>query len=109
MNSIELGENPAVQNRRFRASAFLFGTRPAQPVSASRIQKPYPELSTKSGPLGHTNLIADYDVGEDHDMAYIAMELLKGEDLTHFCHKGGQANQRLPARIGNLAGKCSGG
>ena len=26
-------------------------------------------------------------MGEDHDMAYIAMELLKGKELTHYCQK----------------------
>jgi len=26
-------------------------------------------------------------VGEDHDMAYIAMELLDGNDLTHHCRQ----------------------
>jgi serine/threonine-protein kinase len=27
-------------------------------------------------------------VGEDHDIAYIAMELLNGKDLTHYCQNG---------------------
>lgn len=34
-----------------------------------------------AGRLNHANIVAIYDAGEDHDLAYIAMELLKGYDL----------------------------
>jgi len=45
-----------------------------------------------AGKLSHPNIVTIYDVGEDHDMAYIAMELLQGKELTHFCNK----NDQLP-------------
>ncbi len=35
-----------------------------------------------AGRLNHPNIVTIYDAGEEHDLAYIAMELLKGEDLT---------------------------
>ena len=38
--------------------------------------------------LSHPNIVSIYDVGEEHDMAYIAMELLKGDNLTWVCIKG---------------------
>jgi len=38
-----------------------------------------------AGKLSHPNIVTIYDVGEDHDMAFIAMELLKGKDLTCYC------------------------
>jgi serine/threonine-protein kinase len=41
-----------------------------------------------AGKLSHPNIVTIYDVGEDHDMAYIAMELLDGQNLTHCCQKG---------------------
>jgi serine/threonine-protein kinase len=47
-----------------------------------------------AGKLSHPNIVTIYDVGEDHDMAYIAMELLEGQDLTHYCQKG----QLLPLK-----------
>lgn len=47
-----------------------------------------------AGKLSHPNIVTIYDVGEDHDMAYIAMELLEGQDLTHCCQKG----QLLPLK-----------
>jgi serine/threonine-protein kinase len=38
-----------------------------------------------AGKLSHPNIVGIYDAGEEHDMAYIAMELLDGEDLTGCC------------------------
>ena len=41
-----------------------------------------------AGRLAHPNIVTIYDVGEEHDMAYMAMELLKGSDLLGYCRKG---------------------
>jgi serine/threonine-protein kinase len=32
--------------------------------------------------LNHPNIVTIFDAGEEHDLAYIAMEFLKGKDLT---------------------------
>jgi eukaryotic-like serine/threonine-protein kinase len=37
-----------------------------------------------AGRLNHPNIVTIYDAGEEHDLAYIAMEFLKGKDLTGF-------------------------
>jgi serine/threonine protein kinase/CHASE2 domain-containing sensor protein len=37
-----------------------------------------------AGRLSHPNIVTIYDAGEEHDLCYIAMELLKGEDLAPF-------------------------
>ena len=34
-----------------------------------------------AGRLSHPNIVTVYDAGEEHDLAYIAMEFLKGKDL----------------------------
>jgi tRNA A-37 threonylcarbamoyl transferase component Bud32 len=34
-----------------------------------------------AGRLAHPNIVTIYDAGEEHDLAYIAMEFLKGRDL----------------------------
>jgi serine/threonine-protein kinase len=39
-----------------------------------------------AGRLNHQNIVTMYDAGEEHDLAYIAMEFLKGKDLV-FCTK----------------------
>ena len=37
-----------------------------------------------AGRLNHPHIVTIYDAGEEHDLAYIAMEFLKGKDLTPF-------------------------
>ncbi len=37
-----------------------------------------------AGRLTHPNIVTIYDAGEEHDLAYIAMEFLKGRDLAPF-------------------------
>ena len=41
-----------------------------------------------AGLLNHPNIVAIYDAGEEHDLAYIAMEFLNGENLVQFTHEG---------------------
>jgi len=41
-----------------------------------------------AGRLSHPNIVTIYDAGEEHDLCYIAMELLKGGDLVPFCKQG---------------------
>jgi CHASE2 domain-containing sensor protein len=38
-----------------------------------------------AGRLQHQNIVTIFDAGEEHDLAYIAMEFLKGRDLAEFC------------------------
>ncbi len=40
-----------------------------------------------AGLLTHPNIVTIYDAGEEHDLAYIAMEFLKGCDLEEFTKK----------------------
>ncbi len=41
-----------------------------------------------AGRLQHQNIVTIFDAGEEHDLAYIAMEFLKGRDLVEFCKPG---------------------
>jgi serine/threonine-protein kinase len=41
-----------------------------------------------AGRLNHPNIVTIYDAGEEHDLAYIAMEFLKGKDLVPFTKPG---------------------
>jgi serine/threonine-protein kinase len=38
-----------------------------------------------AGRLDHPNIVTVYDVGDEQDLAYIAMDYLKGKDLTAYC------------------------
>lgn len=37
-----------------------------------------------AGRLNHPNIVTIFDAGEEHDLAYIAMEYLKGKDLSNY-------------------------
>jgi serine/threonine-protein kinase len=41
-----------------------------------------------AGQLSHPSIVSIYDVGEDFDLTYIAMEFLEGDDLHRYCKKG---------------------
>ncbi len=41
-----------------------------------------------AGRLNHPNIVTIYDAGEDHDLAYIAMEYLEGKELTAYTEPG---------------------
>jgi serine/threonine-protein kinase len=45
-----------------------------------------------AGRLNHPNIVTMYDAGEDQELAYIAMEFLKGRDLLPYC----KADKLLP-------------
>lgn len=47
-----------------------------------------------AGRLTHPNIVTIYDAGEEHDLAYIAMEFLKGHDMMRYT----KANALLPTR-----------
>jgi CHASE2 domain-containing sensor protein len=42
-----------------------------------------------AGSLNHPYIVTIYDAGEEHDLAYIAMEFLKGHDLSRYTRKDG--------------------
>ena len=46
------------------------------------------------GRLSHPQIVTVYDVGEDHDTIYIAMEYLKGEPLNEVMQKGGMTHDQ---------------
>jgi serine/threonine-protein kinase len=41
-----------------------------------------------AGRLNHPNIVTMFDAGEEHDLAYIAMEFLKGKDLVSYAKLG---------------------
>ena len=41
-----------------------------------------------AGRLQHQNIVTIFDAGEEHDLAYIAMEFLRGRDLADYCKPG---------------------
>ncbi len=57
-----------------------------------------------AGRLQHQNIVTIFDAGEEHDLAYIAMEFLKGKDLLDHCKEG----NLLPApRVLSIAARVA--
>lgn len=52
-----------------------------------------------AGRLQHQNIVTIFDAGEEHDLAYIAMEFLKGRDLVDYCKAGSLLPVPLVASI----------
>ena len=49
-----------------------------------------------AGRLNHPNIVTIFDAGEEHDLCYIAMEFLKGKDLTPYVK---QPNLMAPDKV----------
>ena len=57
-----------------------------------------------AGRLQHQNIVTIFDAGEEHDLAYIAMEFLKGKDLADACKEG----QLLPVtKVISIVGRVA--
>jgi serine/threonine-protein kinase len=57
-----------------------------------------------AGRLSHPNIVTIYDAGEEHDLCYIAMELLKGGDLVAHSKPG---NLLSTGRVVSIAARAA--
>ena len=85
MGTVYLGKDPSI-NREVAIKTLSYADVETQQLHEVKGQ--FFREAEAAGKLSHPNIVTIYDVGEDHAMAYIAMELLKGKDLTEFCRKG---------------------
>jgi len=53
----------------------------------AEIKRRFFREAESAGLLNHPNIVSIYDAGEEHDLAYIAMEYLEGEDLAKYTRK----------------------
>ena len=65
-----------------------------EPDEQQKVKERFFREAETAGRLNHPNIVTIYDVGEEHDLAYIAMEFLQGKDLTH------HLNEDEPSDIG---------
>ena len=82
MGTVYLGSDPKI-NRDVAIKTLRY-----EDIEESRIgevkQRFFREAEA-AGKLAHPNIVTIYDVGEDYDIAYMAMELLDGTDLEQYC------------------------
>ncbi len=84
MGTVYLGRDPKI-NREVAIKTLKYGDVDADQLA--KIKTRFFREAEAAGKLSHTNIVTIYDVGEEHDMAYMAMEFLKGKDLSQYCRK----------------------
>ena len=82
MGVVYLGRDPKI-NRVVAIKTMALSQEFEDDELAEVKQRFFREAET-AGRLNHTNIVQIYDAGEEHDLAYIAMEFLKGRDLVPF-------------------------
>jgi CHASE2 domain-containing sensor protein len=59
-----------------------------EPDELADVRERFFREAETAGRLNHPNIVTIFDAGEEHDLAYIAMEFLKGQDLTPYTKPG---------------------
>ncbi len=85
MGTVYLGRDPKI-NRQVAIKTLDYSEVEAEELG--EVQTRFFREAQAAGKLAHPNIVSIYDAGEEHDMAYIAMELLNGETLTRYCKPG---------------------
>ncbi len=91
MGTVYLGQDPKI-NREVAIKTLKYGD--IDQNKLSEVKKRFFREAEAAGKLSHPKIVTIFDVGEDYDMAYMAMELLIGKDLSEFAQMG----KLLPVR-----------
>jgi CHASE2 domain-containing sensor protein/predicted Ser/Thr protein kinase len=89
MGTVFLGRDPRI-NREVAIKTLGYADVPA--AELEEIKERFFREAEAAGKLAHPNIVTVFDVGEEHDSAYMAMEFLEGDTLAAHC----QRDQRLP-------------
>jgi eukaryotic-like serine/threonine-protein kinase len=82
MGIVYLGRDPKINRRVAIKTLALSADFDAKDLATIR-DRFFREAET-AGRLHHPNIVTIYDAGEEHDLAYIAMEYLEGKDLSTY-------------------------
>jgi serine/threonine-protein kinase len=85
MGSVYLGQDPRI-NRTTAIKTFRFGDE-FDPEEIRALKDKFFREAESAGTLSHPNIVTIFDAGDEHDLAYIAMEYLEGEDLVKYTKK----------------------
>ena len=89
MGTVYLGIDPKI-NRQVAIKTLAY--QEIEQEKLPRIKERFFREAEAAGNLSHPNIVTIYDVGEEADLAFFAMEYLEGENLSSYC----QPKQRLP-------------
>ncbi|MDY6790644.1 MAG: serine/threonine-protein kinase [Thermodesulfobacteriota bacterium] len=84
MGTVYLGMDPKI-NREVAIKTLKYADVDADKLA--EVKTRFFREAEAAGKLSHTKIVTIFDVGEEYDMAYMAMEFLKGKDLSEYCSK----------------------
>lgn len=84
MGTVYLGVDPKI-NRQVAIKTLAYTL--VDPDQLPKVKERFFREAEAAGRLNHPKIVTIYDVGEEKDLAYLAMELLDGKDLSHYCQK----------------------
>jgi len=84
MGTVFLGKDPRI-NREVAIKTLRYEEIDSEQLA--EVKKRFFREAEAAGKLSHPNIVTIYDVGEDYEIAYMAMELLDGSDLSLYCKK----------------------
>jgi serine/threonine-protein kinase len=85
MGSVYLGKDPKIS--RTVAIKTMALSQEFEEDELQDVKDRFFREAETAGRLTHPSIVTIYDAGEEHDLAYIAMEFLKGTDLTKYIKK----------------------
>ncbi len=85
MGTVYLGRDPKI-NREVAIKTL--NIRDIEPQQVEEVKTRFYREAEAAGGLNHPNIVTIYDAGEEHDLAYMAMEYIIGQTLAPFCVKG---------------------
>ncbi len=102
MGVVHLGRDTAI-NRLVAIKAIPLASEFSESELTEARSRFFREAET-AGRLNHPNIVTIYDVGEEHGLAYIAMEYLKGRHLSDYATSG---NLLEPRKVLELMGRTA--
>jgi serine/threonine-protein kinase len=92
MGVVYLGKDPKIG--RMVAIKTMALSQEFEPGELEDVKSRFFREAETAGRLSHPNIVAIYDAGEEHDLAYIAMEFIKGYDLARHVKKDALMDQK---------------
>ena len=85
MGAVYLGRDPKIS--RTVAIKTMALSQEFEDDELEEVKERFFREAETAGRLTHPNIVTIYDAGDEHDLAYIAMEFLKGDDLSKYVKK----------------------
>jgi CHASE2 domain-containing sensor protein/tRNA A-37 threonylcarbamoyl transferase component Bud32 len=86
MGVVYLGRDPKIN--RIVAIKTMALSQEFEADELAEVKERFFREAETAGRLNHPNIVTMFDAGEEHDLAYIAMEFLKGKDLVPYSKTG---------------------